>query len=249
MAPGGRHHSARELEFLKEAYKRDEQVAYGGNTLDLMDRHIVERFKGIEMDVFAASLAREGALVREQLDAQKDQFTVAFVAQEADRVNARRLQQELRHGSIKETKNIALLAQVKHVDREIEHLSRAKEKARTRSRRRKGGRGRGRGGRGKQSGSGSSAGTKSGGKGPNGFGTARRQERSDLEKMAQNISSEQALAIHTASQYASSTALQFAQASPQHAVIQNRGQNYALNNSVFSKYADQRAKAKDLPLF
>ncbi|GBG26777.1 Hypothetical Protein FCC1311_029992 [Hondaea fermentalgiana] len=87
----GRHHSAQELEFFKEAYKKDERHAYGGHTLDLIDHTLAKRYGNTNAEEFRREFKRGIDEVENALTAQKLAMSDAFVQMEYDRVNARKM--------------------------------------------------------------------------------------------------------------------------------------------------------------
>mmetsp|Transcript_11428 Transcript_11428/g.22438 ORF Transcript_11428/g.22438 Transcript_11428/m.22438 type:complete len:276 (+) Transcript_11428:1057-1884(+) len=87
----GRHQSAQELEFLKEAYKKGLKHEYGGHTLDLMDFALVKRYAEIDAASFKEQHALGIAEVEDALQDQKLSMSDAFVQMEYDRIHARKI--------------------------------------------------------------------------------------------------------------------------------------------------------------
>jgi hypothetical protein len=233
----GRHLSAEQLQFLKEAYSKDAPVERGGHTLDLLDSLKLAPFEGVSAKAFAAKHKRDLALVEQRLQDQKGEFTDGFVEGERARLQARRgaaakalLQPETQAESPK-ARYQALARELREVEATLEGVASSSSAAVAVA-----------------------------------VGTAerapQRAHRSAHERqaaarrrgMAQSLLVKKAIAmtpaqqrsIHLASKYTSSLSKDFTKEFAEVDISDTSHVKHRISGNKMTKYADSRAKSPDL---
>jgi hypothetical protein len=227
----GRHLSAEQLQFLKEAYIKDAPVERGGHTLDLLDSLKLAPFEGVSAEAFKAKHKRELARVEQRLQEQKSEFTDGFVEGERARLQARRgaaakaLQQPAPQAESPKARYEALTRELREVETTLEGAAAAgrtaeRERAPQRARR--------------------SAQERQ--------AAARRRgmKESLLVKKAIAMTPAQQRSIHLASKYTSSLSKDFTDEFAQVDIGDADRAKYRIAGNKMTKYADSRAKSPDL---
>jgi hypothetical protein len=233
----GRHLSAEQLQFLKEAYSKDAPVERGGHTLDLLDSLKLAPFEGVSADAFKAKHKRELARVEQRLQEQKSKFTDGFVEGERARLQARRgeaakaLQQPAPQAESPKARYGALARELREVETKLEGAAAAaaaaaaggtaeRERAPQRARR--------------------SAEERQ--------AAARRRgmKESLLVKKAIAMTPAQQRSIHLTSKYTSSLSKDFTDEFAQVNIGDADRAKHRIAGNKMTKYADNRAKSPDL---
>ncbi len=238
----GRHLSAEQLQFLKEAYSKDAPVERGGHTLDLLDSLKLAPFEGVSAHAFAAKHKRDLALVEQRLQDQKGEFSDGFVEGERARLQARRgaaakaLLQPATQAESPKARYQALARELREVEATLEGVASSSSSSAAAAAR------------------------------AVAVGTAERvpqrahrsaQERQAAARrrgMAQSLLVKKAIAmtpaqqrsIHLASKYTSSLSKDFTQEFAEVNIGDTSHAKHRIAGNKMTKYADSRAKSPDL---
>jgi len=90
-----RHHSAEELEFLKQAFAKNAPFEHGGNTLNLMDSRLVQKYENVDVTGFNNRFNEERERLRKVEDRQKKELSDALVEMERARIIGRHRKERL----------------------------------------------------------------------------------------------------------------------------------------------------------